>query len=116
MKRVRARPSKKGSLATLAMGIVCLAMGVIFVLQEPDLFGIFLMVVGAVLAVVGAINSFGKQSATMLDVVVDDDWQEGMPIPNFKAVRAVEELKRQYKCGYITKEYFEKSKKEILKR
>jgi len=116
MKRVRTRPSKKGAYSSMAMGAILLVLGVVFTLQEPDMFSVFLIVMGVALAVVGAINAFGKKSATMLDVVVDDDWQEGMPIPKIKEVRAVEELKRQYNRGQLSKEYFEKRKKEILKR
>ena len=116
MKRIRTRPSKKGAYSSMAMGIILLVLGVVFTLQAADMFSIFLMVIGVALAIVGAINAFGKKSATMMDVVVDDEWQEGMPIPNFKVVKAVEELKRQYNRGQLSKEYYEKKKKELLKR
>ena len=81
-----------------------------------DIFGWFLVIVGVVMGIINTINGFAKKPATTMDVVVDDEWEQGMPIPKFKAVQAVEELNKQYKRGQLSRKVYEEEKKRILKR
>ncbi len=116
MKRVKVRVPKRAALMNMCVGIALVVLSVVLNLSEFSLFFLFIGVVGIGLSIAGAGNLFMQNGLTRLDVVVYDEWQEGMPLPRIAQVRQIENLRAQRELGHISSAVYEQQKAEILKQ
>lgn len=111
-KRYRIQPSKGSSFMGMIMGGVFCFVGLFFVTPIFGAFGAIWTLFAVVITVSNGYAYFKDKNIMGHDIIVEDDEKDF--IDNNSSKSRLNEIKKLYDEGLITKEEYDKKRKEII--
>ena len=112
MRHIRVKPSKPISVMGLAVGIIFVILGLVVIVPQFGLFGIFWTLVAGAIAVYHGVNVFSQRGAPLYQVDVDGGEQRETSPDVASRLQQLENLKRD---GLVSDGEYEEQRARILK-
>ena len=109
MPHVRVRPSKSMSMLALGVGIVFLIIGLVVIVPQFGLFGVFWTLVALGIAVYHGVNVFSRRGASLYQVDVETGDRPGDVTARLERL---DDLKR---AGRVTDAEYREQRTRILR-
>lgn len=118
-RKVRVKPSKPSSLFGMIIGIIFVCLGLVFVVPNFGLFGVFWTLIALGMTCYQAYNFFGDKGVASWEVDIDDGLDLERDDTTMPARADFEvKLRKLYRLredGLITEEEFRQKREEILR-
>lgn len=113
-KKVKVRPSKGASLLGFAVGIVFIFIGATLAIPVGGLFGIFWTIIAVAITCINGINAFTEKGIADREIIIDDTLDKLSGEYKSSTEQRLLELQGLYDKQLISKEEYERRRKEII--
>lgn len=113
-KKVKIRPSKGASLLGFAVGIVFIFIGATLAIPVGGLFGIFWTIIAVAITCINGINAFTEKGISDREIIIDDTLDKLAGEYKSSTEQRLLELQGLYDKQLISKEEYERRRKEII--
>ena len=123
-KRIKVKPGKSQSKVGFIIGFIFVAIGCVIVIPTFGLFGIFWTAIAVFITYSNYKNAFTDDGIATHEIIIDDDGNVnsayiegyGNTDDTMDIEAKLKKLESLYNQGLITREEFEKKRKEIIDR
>lgn len=123
-KRIKVKPGKSQSKVGFIIGVIFVAIGCVIVIPTFGLFGIFWTAIAVFITYSNYKNAFTDDGIATHEIIIDDDGNVnsayiegyGNTDDTMDIEAKLKKLESLYNQGLITREEFEKKRKEIIDR
>ena len=123
-KRIKVKPGKSQSKFGFIIGIIFVAIGCVIVIPTFGLFGIFWTAIAVFITYSNYKNAFTDDGIATHEIIIDDDGNVnsayiegyGNAEDTMDIEAKLKKLESLYNQGLITREEFEKKRKEVIDR
>lgn len=123
-KKINVKPGKTQSLMGFIVGLIFCGIGLFIVIPLFGMFGIFWAMVAVMITVTNGINAFSSKGIATHRIEIEDENIHAMAnrtesenvndIENVNMKKRLNQLNDLYKADLLTKEEYEKKRKEFI--
>lgn len=115
-KKIKVSPSSSQSFIGFIVGIIFCLLGLFLVIPQFGLFGVIWSLVAVVITISNGYNAFSNHKIASHEIIIEEE-EEKYYSENHKkqtTEHRLQEIHHLYNTNLITKEEYEKKRKEIL--